>query len=31
VAVSDSARSYAPFAAYRVALGAFALARLGRK
>jgi undecaprenyl-diphosphatase len=30
VAVVDGATSYAPFAAYRVALGAVALARLGR-
>jgi undecaprenyl-diphosphatase len=28
VAVVDNARSYAPFAAYRIALGSFALARL---
>ena len=31
VAVVDGAPSYAPFAAYRVALGAVALARLGRR
>jgi undecaprenyl-diphosphatase len=31
VAVIDGARSYAPFAAYRVALGACALGRLGRR
>jgi undecaprenyl-diphosphatase len=31
VAVSDGARSYAPFAAYRVALGALALARLRQR